>query len=70
MSATVRSVQQQPSEPAKQTTPLENEDSGISARENIARLAYALWEQRGCPVGSSEFDWLEAEQQLKSKSAS
>jgi Protein of unknown function (DUF2934) len=35
-----------------------------SQSEEIARLAYALWQQRGCPVGSAETDWLEAEQQL------
>ena len=32
--------------------------------EEIARLAYVLWQQRGCPAGSAETDWLEAEQQL------
>ena len=35
-----------------------------SQSEEIARLAYVLWQQRGCPVGSAETDWLEAEQQL------
>jgi Protein of unknown function (DUF2934) len=35
--------------------------------EDIARLAYALWQQRGCPIGSAEIDWLEAEQQLSSQ---
>ncbi len=33
-------------------------------RESIARLAYALWQLRGCPLGSSEEDWAEAEKQL------
>ncbi len=32
--------------------------------QDIAALAYALWEQRGCPQGSSERDWCEAEEQL------
>ena len=31
---------------------------------DTAQLAYALWQQRGCPAGSAETDWLEAEQQL------
>ncbi len=35
-----------------------------SQQADIAQLAYALWQQRGCPVGSAEKDWLEAEQQL------
>jgi hypothetical protein len=30
--------------------------------QEIADLAYALWQQRGCPEGSAEQDWLEAEE--------
>lgn len=33
-----------------------------SRRDRVAVLAYQLWEQRGCPDGSPEIDWLEAEQ--------
>jgi hypothetical protein len=33
-------------------------------RECIASRAYELWEQRGCPEGSPEDDWLMAEDQL------
>ena len=32
--------------------------------ERIAKLAYALWQYRGCPIGSPEDDWIEAEKQL------
>ena len=35
------------------------------AHEEIARLAYALWEARGCQGGNPEEDWLRAEQQLR-----
>ena len=42
-----------------------NEGIESSRPAEIARLAYALWQQRGCPVGSAEVDWLEAEQQLR-----
>jgi hypothetical protein len=31
---------------------------------SIAELAYQLWVRRGCPEGSQELDWLEAERQL------
>ena len=31
---------------------------------DIARLAYSLWEERGCPDGSPEVDWLRAEELL------
>jgi hypothetical protein len=30
-------------------------------KQSIAELAYELWRARGCPHGSSEQDWLEAE---------
>ncbi len=32
--------------------------------EDIAMLAYPLWEERGAPIGSSEVDWERAEQEL------
>jgi hypothetical protein len=35
------------------------------SHEEIARLAYSLWEARGCPLGNSEEDWLRAEQELR-----
>jgi len=36
----------------------------VPEHERIALLAYALWEARGCPEGSPEVDWLQAEQEL------
>ena len=38
--------------------------SDNATRSEIARLAYALWEERGCPTGSAESDWLEAERRF------
>ena len=35
--------------------------------EEIARLAYSYWEARGCQGGSSEEDWLRAEQELRTQ---
>jgi hypothetical protein len=32
--------------------------------QDIAHLAYTLWEKRGCPSGSAGQDWSEAEQIL------
>jgi hypothetical protein len=32
--------------------------------EEIAKLAYALWQERGSPEGSAEVDWFEAEEKL------
>src|ERR1700684_3619225 len=32
---------------------------------SIVELAYRLWQARGCPDGSAEQDWLDAEKQLR-----
>jgi Protein of unknown function (DUF2934) len=32
--------------------------------DEISKLAYELWERRGRPPGSPEFDWYEAESAL------
>ncbi len=37
--------------------------------EQIARLAYELWERRGRPMGSSDEDWWRAEQELRRRAA-
>lgn len=34
------------------------------SHESIAALAYQLWEARGCPEGSPEQDWHQAQQML------
>jgi hypothetical protein len=33
----------------------------------IAGLAYQLWEERGCPLGSPEQDWFLAESELSNR---
>jgi hypothetical protein len=35
-------------------------------RTSIGELAYQIWQARGCPEGTAEQDWLDAERQLKS----
>jgi hypothetical protein len=35
-----------------------------SMQEDVAKLAYAFWQQRGCSQGSADEDWLEAERNL------
>ncbi|HYI92135.1 MAG TPA: DUF2934 domain-containing protein [Bryobacteraceae bacterium] len=42
-------------------------DDTTTNTDDISLLAYALWQQRGCPDGSPEIDWLEAESQLNDK---
>jgi hypothetical protein len=33
--------------------------------EQIAALAHALWIERGCPEGTPEEDWFQAEERLR-----
>jgi hypothetical protein len=39
---------------------------GEDRHEFVAKLAYKLWEERGCPFGSPDVDWFAAEQQVYS----
>jgi Protein of unknown function (DUF2934) len=39
--------------------------SSAVKHENIAELAYFLWQRRGCPEGSPDNDCFEAERQLR-----
>ena len=32
--------------------------------EEIAARSYQLWQERGCPIGSPEVDWFQAEGEL------
>jgi hypothetical protein len=41
--------------------------AGLSPHDAIAERAHELWRQRGCPEGSAEQDWFEAEEQLRGK---
>jgi hypothetical protein len=38
--------------------------AGGSERSQLEELAYTLWGERGCLVGSPDVDWFEAEQRL------
>ncbi len=39
--------------------------SGIPQHDEIAARAYELWQQRGCPIGSADQDWTQAEMELQ-----
>ena len=41
-----------------------NRNESSPTHEEIAALAYSLWEARGCREGSPEEDWLNAERAL------
>jgi Protein of unknown function (DUF2934) len=67
MSATAKSPLQQESgirKPPSRAREANAQVSETSTEENLAKLAYGLWQERGCPYGSPETDWLEAERKL------
>lgn len=41
---------------------------GPENQEEIAALAHALWQARGCPDGSPEEDWFQAMRELAGRS--
>jgi hypothetical protein len=51
-------------EATKQAVAAQAEPPEIPNYEQIASLAYQLWQERGCPEGSPDEDWLRAEQEL------
>jgi hypothetical protein len=51
--------------PAKKMTDIPLDRIAAAEQKRIARLAYAYWEARGRPEGSSEKDWFRAEQEVR-----
>jgi hypothetical protein len=47
-----------------------SETGSTPSSEDVARLAYSLWEERGCPPDSAEEDWFRAEAQLAVRAGS
>jgi hypothetical protein len=48
----------------------ENADAENRDYVEIAALAYQLWKDRGCPLGSPEADWFQAESDWKARETS
>lgn len=62
------SVQRESEPNANQLSPTQNASSAQpeanAIEQQIAQLAYVLWQQRGCIEGSPEQDWFEAERRV------
>ncbi|MBZ5673834.1 MAG: DUF2934 domain-containing protein [Acidobacteriia bacterium] len=60
----------QPASPESVALAATSEQTGSEQdiRGEIARLAYLFWEERGGHGGSSEEDWLRAEQEILTRS--
>lgn len=50
-------------ESAAQTAGVEQDRN----QDAIAALAYQMWQERGCPLGSDQEDWFRAENELKNR---
>ena len=68
--ATARPLQRESEmrKPPGAATAPDSHGQETSMQENLAKLAYGLWQERGCPHGSPEVDWLEAERRLRQSS--
>jgi hypothetical protein len=43
------------------------EPTTVNPNDKIEALAYLHWLDRGCPIGSPEEDWFQAENELKNR---
>ena len=48
---------------------IEKAETRLVAPEVVAQRAFELWMSRGCPIGSPEVDWFEAEAELEEESS-
>ncbi len=47
-----------------------SESDWLPDHDQVAERAFLLWQARGCPDGSAEQDWLQAEAEMQSETAS
>ena len=43
---------------------VEPQRTAAATDQEVAARAYELWQQRGCPAGSDQEDWFQAEKEL------
>lgn len=67
MSSPAKAVEPARSEVETCGTSEEPEVVAGSFESGVAALAYELWQRRGCPEGSPEDDWFEAERILRER---
>jgi len=48
-------------------TKWELETKNNPTQQTVTNLAYDLWHKRGCPEGSPERDWIEAEELVRGR---
>ncbi len=55
----------EPAESAAQQAGVEQDGN----QDGVAALAYQMWQERGCPIGSDLEDWFRAENELRNRRA-
>lgn len=59
------------SKKAKSLPGQESDDTAVKPQQanhdEIAMRAFEYWQERGCPIGSPERDWKEAERDVKAR---
>jgi Protein of unknown function (DUF2934) len=55
----------EPNRPTQTTGASRSPEAETSMQENISKLAYGLWEERGSSQGSADEDWLQAERNFR-----
>jgi len=65
--ATPGSVQREPDRASVTGYLSQINDLLKSKQDDVSRVAYSLWLEQGCPEGTAERNWLEAEQRVLAK---
>jgi hypothetical protein len=60
-----KTVTSEPKTPTTPSAPSPSDETTTRDNSAIEARAYELWVQRGCPIGSPEVDWYQAEQELR-----
>lgn len=65
--ATPGSVQREPDKASVAAYSFQITNLLKSKHNDVRKLAYSLWLEQGCPEGSAERDWFEAEHRILAK---
>lgn len=52
---------------AKKKTTKKSSVKSKPSHEDIAKRAYEIWQEQGCPNGNHEANWIQAEKELTRK---
>ncbi len=59
-------IPENPIEPAQSAAQAAGVEQDCN-QDGVAALAYQMWQERGCPIGSDQEDWFRAENELKNR---